>query len=70
MSGFFIEQLLLVPIGKPRNDFKFFSNIRGVIRIRIRLPGGEYTGESRLPGAEYTGESQHPCDEYTGESTS
>jgi hypothetical protein len=47
---FFHQQLLLVPIGMPRNDFEFFSNIRGVIRIRYRLPGDEYTGESiRIP---------------------
>jgi hypothetical protein len=30
MSGFFIKQLLWVPIGMPRNDFKF-------IRIFVEL---------------------------------
>jgi hypothetical protein len=29
-SVFFIKQLLLVPIGMPRNDFELFSNIHGV----------------------------------------
>ncbi len=62
---FFIKLLLLVPIGKPRNDFEFSYNIRGVIRIRDR---DEYTGESQLPDDEYTGESRLPCDEYTDES--
>ncbi len=38
---FFTKQLFLVPIGMPRNDFKFFSDIR----IRYRLPGDAYTGE-------------------------
>ncbi len=43
---FFIKQLLMVLIGMPR----IFSNIRGFIRIRNRLPGYEYTGESiRIP---------------------
>jgi hypothetical protein len=46
---FFIKQLLLVPIDMPRNDFEFFSNIRGVIRIRNRLPGDEYRESIRIP---------------------
>jgi hypothetical protein len=36
------KQLLLVPLGMPK-EISIFSNIRGVIRIRSRLPGDEYT---------------------------
>jgi hypothetical protein len=43
---FFIKQLFLVPVSMPRTDLEFFSNICGVIHIRNRLPGNEYTGES------------------------
>jgi hypothetical protein len=51
----------------PRNDFEFFLNICGVIRIRNRLPVDEYTGEPQLPGDEHTVESRIRGDEYTGE---
>jgi hypothetical protein len=38
-------------------DFDFFSNNRGVIRIRTRVSGAVTAGESRLPGVFITGES-------------
>jgi hypothetical protein len=30
---FFFKQLLLAPVDKPSNNFDFFSNIRGDIRL-------------------------------------
>ncbi len=43
---FSIKQFFLVHLDMPRKDFRFFSNIREVIRIRNRLPSGFITGES------------------------
>jgi hypothetical protein len=38
------------PNRQAQERFQIFSNIRGVIRIRNRLPGDEYTRESiRIP---------------------
>ncbi len=57
MSGFFHQTPSPGPNRHAQDRFRIFSNIGGVFRIRNRLPGDEYTGESRLPGSEYTGES-------------
>jgi hypothetical protein len=57
VSGFFHQTSSPGPYRHAQDRFRFFSNIRGVIRIRNRLPSDEYTGESRLPGSEYTEES-------------
>jgi hypothetical protein len=68
VSGFFHQTPSPGPNRHAQDRFRIFSNMRGVIRIRNRIPGDEYTGESRLPGNEYTGESQLSGSEYTGES--
>ncbi len=43
---FFFKQPLLVPEAKPRNDFDFFSNIRGDIRLFRCFTGVIDTGEA------------------------
>ncbi len=46
MSGFFNQTTSPRPNRHAQDRFRIFSNNRGVILIRNRLPGGEYTGES------------------------
>jgi hypothetical protein len=46
VSGFFRQTPSPGPNRHAQDGFRIFSNIRGVIRIRNRLPGDEYTGES------------------------
>ncbi len=43
---FFFKQLLLAPVGKPSDDFDFFSNIRGDIRLFRCFAGVSDTGEA------------------------
>jgi hypothetical protein len=46
VSGFFHQKPTPGPNRYAQDRFRIFSNIRGVIRIRNRLPGDEYTEES------------------------
>jgi hypothetical protein len=46
VSGFFHKTTFPGPNRHAQERFRIFSNICGVIRIRIRLPGNEYNGES------------------------
>ncbi len=46
MSGFFHQTTSPDPNRHGQARFRIFSNIRGVIRIRNRLLGDEYTRES------------------------
>jgi hypothetical protein len=43
---FFIKQLLLVPVGKPRDDFKFFGIFRELIVFVIDSLAMNTPGES------------------------
>ncbi len=43
---FFHQTTSPSPLDMPRKDCEFFSKIRGIIRIRNRLPGVVITGES------------------------
>ncbi len=45
-SSFFHQTPSPGPNRDAQDRFRIFSNIRGFIRIRNRLPGDEYTGES------------------------
>jgi hypothetical protein len=50
ISGFFHQTTSPGPKEHAQKRFRIFPKIRGVIRIRNRLPGDEYTGESiRIP---------------------
>jgi hypothetical protein len=46
VSGFFQQTTSPGPNRHAQEQFRIFSNIRGFIRIRNRLPGDEYTGEA------------------------
>ncbi len=46
VSGFLHQTPSPSPNRHAQDRFQIFSNIRRVIRIRNRLPGDEYTGES------------------------
>jgi hypothetical protein len=43
---FFFKQLFLAPVGKPSNDFDFFSNIRGDIRFFRCIANVNDTGDA------------------------
>ncbi len=43
---FFFKQLLLAPVDKPSNDFGFFTNIHGDIRLFRCIAGVIDTGEA------------------------
>jgi hypothetical protein len=45
ISGFFIKQLLLVPIGMPRNNFEFLKNSSELFVFVNDFPA-KYTRES------------------------
>ncbi len=53
---FFFKQLLLAPVDKPSNDFDFFSNIRGDIRLFRCFAGVNDTGNACIAGVIDTGE--------------
>ncbi len=52
----FHQSIFLGPNRHVQKLFRFFSNIRGIIRAPNILPGDEYIGESQLHGGEYTEE--------------